>query len=110
MKGAPFYDGWRRDDEEAGVVKTIHNDIKFTRGLGDHGKKYQLVELDCRCGFDRGLRIVQVSAEMRDNEAVYCLNPMCPHYHDGDYDFIGMHAIAADEPAVENYDEEESDG
>jgi len=90
-------------DKDRGVeiVATPKNTVSFQRGLGDSGKCYQIVKADCpACSLDRMLRDWHVNPVDRDTVKYFCLNPSCLHYHNGAYDFVGMHTPAAQEPAI----------
>lgn len=72
-----------REDANIEVRSTPRNTVTHTRGWGDSGRKVQVVEHDCPamyCGFDRMVRVVNVSAEMRDSVEYWCLNPNCKHF------------------------------
>lgn len=89
------------DDREAEVIATPMDDVSFTRGLGDQGRRYEVVEMDCpRCSMDRLIRQWRVNPVDRDTVSYYCLNPACPHYHEEKFDFVGLHTPRASEPAV----------
>lgn len=70
-------------DRDAEVLSEPHNDVSFTRGIGDSGRRVQIVAMDCPaeyCSHDRLIRLWRVSPVDRDTVEYWCLSPNCVHF------------------------------
>lgn len=68
-------------DRDTEVIHRAYDTVSFQRGLGDSGRRIEVVEHDCpACHFDRMTRHWKVSPVERDSVEYYCLNPSCLYY------------------------------
>jgi len=69
-------------DASVDVLYTLHDNVSFTRGLGDSGYRLALVEgPDCPvCGYDRLCREHRVKPDSTDHVKYYCTNPGCSNF------------------------------
>lgn len=75
-----------REDMNVEKVARLYHDVTNHRGLGDSGRKVNIVERECEhpnCGYDRQVQILHINPEMKDGVEYRCQNPNCPDFHDG---------------------------
>lgn len=71
------------EDHEVEVLGTPQSSVSHSPGFGDHGRRTQVVEMECPadyCSFDRMVRLWHVNPEHRDTIRYWCLNPNCAHF------------------------------
>lgn len=67
-----------RVERDRRVVRKLENSVRFVRGMGDSGRRVEIVERDCpTCNYDRAVRTTHVSPEEPETWAFDCLNPNC---------------------------------
>lgn len=70
------------DRDRVTVVATMYDSVSFNRGLGDSGRRVELVENDCPfCGWETMVRRQYVNPECRDTVSYWCNNPSCRYHH-----------------------------
>ena len=71
------------------VLSKLYTNVSFTRGLGDSGKKVELIEKDCdTCSYDRQLRKTDVNPVHGESSETLCMSPTCPNYHDNEWSYL----------------------
>ena len=92
------------EDRDVDVISTAKDSVSFTRGLGDSGRRIQVVEHDCpKCEHPTMLREWRVNPVDRDDVGYYCNNPHCRHYHKNEFSYAFYHG-STDGPMVERWD------
>lgn len=93
------------DDRGVKVISTPYNSVSFQPGLGDSGKKFDMVESDCpACDHPTMLRLWDVNPVDRDSVEYYCNSPACRYYHNNEFNYA-VRALNACKPKVSRFED-----